>query len=174
MKNIFFALLLIGTSLAVKAQTPAAAIKLTDTAKLYHPMADARAEINEAVKKAAKENKNVFLQIGGNWCIWCIRFNDLVTRDPELDKYMRDNFVVVHVNYSKENTNEKLMADLGYPQRFGFPVFIVLDNKGNRLHTQNSEYLEEGKGHSKEKVMDFLKDWSPAAIDPKSYEKGSK
>jgi thioredoxin-related protein len=116
----------------------------------------------------------VLLQIGGNWCIWCIRFNDLVTRDPDLDKYVRDNYVIVHVNYSKENTNDKLLAQLGYPQRFGFPVFVVLDDKGNRLNTENSSYLEEGKGHSKEKVMEFFKDWSPAAIDPKSYEKKTK
>jgi thioredoxin-related protein len=97
------------------------------------------------------------LQIGGNWCIWCIRFNDLVTKDPELDKYLRDNFVVLHVNYSKENKNEDVLASLGYPQRFGFPVFVVLDDKGTRIHTQNSDYLEEGKGHSREKVLEFLK-----------------
>lgn len=159
--------------LGVKAQTAPAApvVKLTDTAKLYHPEADARADIANAVKKASAEHKNVLLQIGGNWCIWCIRFNDLVTRDADLDKYVRDNYVIVHVNYSKENMNEKLLADLGYPQRFGFPVFVVLDDKGNRLNTENSSYLEEGKGHSKAKVMEFFKDWSPAAIDPKNYEK---
>lgn len=153
----------------VEAQTAAAPVKLTDTAKLYHPDADARADIANAVKKAAAEHKNVLLQIGGNWCIWCIRFNDLVIHDADLNKYVRDNYVIVHVNYSKENMNEKLLADLGYPQRFGFPVFIVLDDKGNRLHTQNSSYLEEGKGHGKDKVMGFFHDWAPSAMDPKNY-----
>lgn len=174
MKKFFFIAALVMLSVAVQAQTTTPAVKLTDTAKLYNPYADAKADIVAAVKKAASENKNVLLQIGGNWCIWCIRFNNLVSQDPDLNKYVRDNFVIVHVNYSKENTNDKLMADLGYPQRFGFPVFVVLDNKGNRIHTQNSEYLEEGKGHSKDKVMEFFKDWSPAALDPKSYEKGTK
>jgi thioredoxin-related protein len=171
MKKLIFIAALFVISISVKAQTTTAVpIKLTDTAKLYNPAADAKAEIADAVKKASAEHKNVLLQIGGNWCIWCIRFNDLVTKDPDLNKYLRDNFVVVHVNYSKENMNEKLLAELGYPQRFGFPVFVVLDDKGNRIHTQNSGYLEEGKGHSKDKVMEFFKDWSPAAIDPKSYQ----
>jgi thioredoxin-related protein len=174
MKKLLFIASFIIIGFGVKAQTAAAPVKLTDTAKLYHPEADAQADIAKAVKKAATEHKNVLLQIGGNWCIWCIRFNDLVTRDPDLDKYVRDNYVIVHVNYSKENTNDKLLAQLGYPQRFGFPVFVVLDDKGNRLNTENSSYLEEGKGHSKEKVMGFFKDWSPAAIDPKSYEKKAK
>ncbi|HEY8929256.1 MAG TPA: thioredoxin family protein [Mucilaginibacter sp.] len=171
MKKLLFISSFIILGLGVKAQEATKAVKLTDTAKLYHPEADAKADIAAAVKKASTEHKNVLLQIGGNWCIWCIRFNNLVTQDPELNKYVRDNYEIVHVNYSKENMNEKLLAELGYPQRFGFPVFIVLDDKGNRLHTQNSGYLEDGPGHSKEKVMGFFKDWSPAAIDPKSYEK---
>lgn len=137
--------------------------------KLYNPAADAKADIAAAVKKANAEHKNVLLQIGGNWCIWCLRFNDLVTKDAELNKTMNDDFVVLHVNWSPENKNEKVLADLGYPQRFGFPVFVVLDGKGTRLHTQNSGYLEEGKGHSKAKVQEFFENWSPKALDPKSY-----
>jgi thioredoxin-related protein len=171
MKKLILIASLIIISLGVNAQTinATSTVKLTDTAKLYHPEANAKADIANAVKKASAEHKNVLLQIGGNWCIWCIRFNNLVINNTDLNKYVRDNYVIVHVNYSKENMNEKLLADLGYPQRFGFPVFIVLDDKGNRLHTQNSSYLEEGKGHSKEKVMDFFKDWAPSAMDPKNY-----
>ena len=36
--------------------------------KLYDPTSDAKVEIANAVKKAKKEGKHVFLQIGGNWC----------------------------------------------------------------------------------------------------------
>ncbi|WP_040627870.1 thioredoxin family protein [Mucilaginibacter paludis] len=140
-----------------------------DTVKLYNPAADAQADIKAAVKQAAIAHKNVLLQIGGNWCVWCLRFNNLVTTDPDLNRYMTDNYVVVHVNYSSENKNAAVLASLGYPQRFGFPVFVVLDDKGNRLHTQNSAYLEQGEGHSKARVMEFFKGWSPAAIDPKTY-----
>ena len=49
-----------------------------------------------------------------------------------------------------------MFAKYGYPQRFGFPVFIILDDKGNRIHTQNSEYLEEGKGYNKDKIAEFF------------------
>lgn len=177
MKKLLLIAAIIILGPGVKAQTTepgAKPIKRTDTAKLYHPNADAKADIAAAVKQAAASHKNVLLQLGGNWCIWCIYFNDLVKNDAELDKYLRANYVVVHVNYSPENKNEKVLADLGYPQRFGFPVFVVLDDKGKRLHTQNSAYLEEGKGHSKAKVMEFFQNWSPAAIDPKSYEPKAK
>ena len=156
-------------SAGVKAQD--VGTKPAEAPHLYNPSANAKADIANAVTKAAAEQKNVLLQIGGNWCIWCLRFNDLVTKDSTLNKYLNDNYVVLHVNYSKENKNEDVLASLGYPQRFGFPVFVILNGKGERLHTQNSGYLEEGKGHSKEKVLGFFKDWSPAAVNPVTYQK---
>lgn len=160
----FLAIVTLGASAQIKDE------KQAEKPHLYNPLADARAEINSAVKKAKMENKNVLLQIGGNWCIWCLRFNDKVVNDAELNKLMHDNYIVVHVNYSPENKNEKVLADLGYPQRFGFPVFVILDNKGKRIHTENSSYLEEGAGHSKKKITAFFNNWSPKAINPKTYE----
>jgi len=77
--------------------------------------------------------------------------------------------VVVKVNYSPESKNEELLAKLDFPQRFGFPVFVILDAKGDRIHTQNTAFLEEDGSYSKKKVMQFFKQWSPAALDPDNY-----
>jgi thioredoxin-related protein len=137
--------------------------------KLYDPTADAKADIATAIALAKKENKNVFLQIGGNWCGWCIAFDKKVNENEELKKILNENYVVYHLNYSKENTNSEILKELAYPQRFGFPVFVILDADGNRLHTQNSSYLEEGKGHSAEKVKEFLESWSVKTLDPNNY-----
>jgi hypothetical protein len=92
-----------------------------------------------------------------------------VTSDPSLDSLVKANYVVYHLNYSKENKNEKLLARYGYPQRFGFPVFLILNEKGELIHTQNSVYLEEGKGYDPKTIAGFLSDWSPKALDPKQY-----
>lgn len=140
-----------------------------DKFNLYHPEADAKKEISDAVNKAKTENKNVFVVIGGNWCGWCKLFNDLTTNDLEIKNFLKDYFVEVHVNYSKENKNEEVLAQLGFPQRFGFPVFVILDENGKRIHTQNSGYLEEGEGHSKKKVLEFLQQWTVAALNPVNY-----
>jgi hypothetical protein len=79
--------------------------------------------------------------------------------------------VVTHVNYSKENMNLPMLEKLHYPQRFGFPVFLILNEKGERIHTQNSAYLEKGDGYDKPKIMEFLGAWSKNALDPKKYTK---
>lgn len=141
---------------------------------IHCPRLDAQQSIKTALKQAAKEKKHVLLLIGNNSCVRCIRFDNTVYGDSVLRKQMDDNFVVAPVNSSPENKNEKVLASLGYPQRFGFPVFVVLDAKGNRLHTQNSAYLEEGKGYSKEKIAEFFKHWSPTALNPASYQEKAK
>lgn len=136
---------------------------------LYRPAENAEEAIAKSVKEARAAGKHVFIQAGGNWCIWCARFNDLVTKDPAIDSLVHANYIVYHLNYSKENKNENLLAKFGYPQRFGFPVFLVLDGEGKLLHTQNSAYLEKDKGYDKKAVIGFFTDWSPAALDPKQY-----
>jgi thiol-disulfide isomerase/thioredoxin len=136
---------------------------------IYHPEADAAQDIRNGVAEAKRTGKNVLIQIGGQWCIWCMRLHRTIAADPELQRLLSDNYVVVHVNYSPENKNEKTLAELGYPQRFGFPVLVILDGDGKRLHTQDSGYLEDGDFHSKTKLARFFEQWSPKALDPHTY-----
>jgi hypothetical protein len=82
---------------------------------------------------------------------------------------LNKDFIVYHLNYSKENKNLDILAKYEYPQRFGFPVFLILDGNGKLIHIQNSGYLEAGKGYDHEKVFGFLNDWRPAALDPEQY-----
>ncbi len=138
---------------------------------LYNPSANATEEIAAAIKQAKVENKHVLLQIGGNWCKWCIEFNRFCKADAQIDSLLNTNFVVYHLNYSKENKNEEILKSLKYPQRFGFPVFVVLDADGNMIHTENSSYLEEGKSYSKDKIIAFIKNWNRAALLAETYEK---
>ncbi|HKG08339.1 MAG TPA: thioredoxin family protein [Pedobacter sp.] len=150
-----------------------------ETVKIYNPQADAHADIDAAVAKAKKAGKHVFIQIGGNWCTWCVAFHRMVDNTSELKQLLNDNYETVLVNYSPENKNEPVLASLGYPQRFGFPVFLILDGNGKLLHTQNSAYLETpdvdektGKkktGHDVKVVSNFLQGWTAKALDPSSY-----
>jgi len=111
--------------------------------------------------------------VGGNWCPWCLRFADFITKDAEINKLIGDNFVYIHVDYSpkefkndpaRKERSEKMMKRLGNPGRFGYPVFVVLDEKGKVIHTQDSSFLEEGQGYDKAKVIRFFKNWTPSAV----------
>ncbi len=142
----------------------------TQEPKLYNPAANAEKDIAAAVKKAKAQKKYVLIQAGGNWCRWCIEFARFCKADPKIDSVIKADFVWYHLNWSKENENKKTFAKYGYPQRFGFPVFIILDGDGKRLNTQNSEYLEDGnKSYDRAQVQAFLEMWSPRALNPKMY-----
>lgn len=82
---------------------------------------------------------------------------------------MNKSYVSIKVNYSKVNRNYGILRKFGYPHRFGFPVFVILNKNGERIHTQNSAYIEEGDSYSKKKVFEFLNNWTPDALDPNLY-----
>jgi len=141
---------------------------------IYDPMANAEMQINEALKKATIEGKHVILQIGGNWCIWCVRLNAFEHADKKIDSLLKAEFVLVHINYSPENRNAEVLKKLEYPQRFGFPVLVILDEQGRRLHTQDSGMLEASKTkqnifYDHQKVFGFLYNWRPAALMSENY-----
>ena len=159
MRHFFFSVLLL-ISLQALAN---------DSTKLYDPKANAEKDVAVALAKAKKEGKHVLLQIGGNWCVWCYRFNSFVLLDPTLKNILNNNYIVYHLNYSPENKNLDYLKKLGFPQRFGFPVLVVLDEEGNRLHTQDSALLEKGNGYDKDKVKSFLVNWSPLALKETNY-----
>ena len=144
--------------------------------KPYNPNADAKADLKKAVDLAKKENKHVLIQIGGNWCPWCLRFHAMAKGAPKIDSLIRADYIYTFLNYSKENKNWEMMKQFDYPNRFGFPVFVVLDGNGKILHIQDSGFLEhcQVKGYDTTKVLTFLKMWNVKALDPATYMESAK
>ena len=151
-------------SVVMHAQTP--------LKKVYNEDINPLEQIDQAVAKAKAEGKHVVCQVGGNWCIWCLRFADFITKDTTISKFINENFVYIHVNYNPKKSEGEakvqqgvaLMKRLNNCGRFGYPVFVVLDHEGNVIHIQDSSFLEEGEGYDQEKVMRFFKNWSPDAV----------
>lgn len=163
-KTLIVASLALLCAVTLKAQT---ALK-----KVYDEKADPIEQIDKALLKAEDEGKFVICQVGGNWCPWCLRFADFVAKDAAISKVVNDNFVLIHTNYNprakadaaQTKRAERLMKMLGYPGRFGFPVFVVLNPEGKVVHIQDSGYLEEGNGYDQKKVMRFFQNWTPKAV----------
>lgn len=126
----------------------------------FDPQRDAAKDIRDAMAEAGQTGKRVLLDVGGEWCIWCHRLDSLFATHPALNRFLHKNFVVVKVNFSKENKNEKVLSR--YPKIPGYPHFFVLDEKGTLLCSQDTGELESGKGHSPEKVLAFLRKWAPS------------
>lgn len=140
--------------------------------KVYDEDINPIEQIDQAVLKAKTEGKFVICQVGGNWCPWCLRFADFITKDTTISNVIDESFVYIHMNYNprKSEGEEKvqlakaMLKRLDNPARFGFPVFVVLDEEGRVIHTQDSSFLEEGQSYDKEKVLRFFKNWTPKAV----------
>ena len=138
--------------------------------KVYDESINPLEQIDKALVQATEQGKFVICQVGGNCCPWCLRFADFITKDEEIAKVIDENFVYIHVNYNPRNSSDEardkaMLQRLGNPGRFGYPVFVVLDTKGNVIHIQDSSFLEEGKGYNKEKVLRFFNAWTPNVVN---------
>lgn len=163
-KRITIVLLAMYVSVMANAQT---ALK-----KVYDESINPIEQIDQALAQAKDDGKYVICQVGGNWCPWCLRFAEFITNDSTISEIIDKNFVYIHVNYNprksegeiKARQASALMKRLNNPARFGFPVFVVLDDEGRIIHIQDSSFLEEGQGYNKEKVIRFFKNWTPKAV----------
>ena len=164
MKNLLVVLLSVLFFLSANAQT--------GLKKVYNEDINPIEQIDQAIAKAKSEGKFVICQVGGNWCPWCLRFADFITNDTTISKVIDENFEYIHVNYNprksqgveKLEQGKALMKRLNNCSRFGFPVFVVLDEEGKVIHIQDSSFLEEGNGYNQEKVLRFFKNWTPKAV----------
>ena len=158
-KMLMVALVAMLTALTAQAQTAAK--------KVYNEEINPLEQIDQALLQAQAEGKFVICQVGGNWCPWCLRFADFITNDSTINSVIEQNFVYIHVNYHPRKATEwsaATMKRLNNPVRFGFPMFVVLDEHGNVLHIQDSTFLEEGEGYNKEKTLRFFQSWTPKAV----------
>lgn len=130
----------------------------------YDEKIDAMAQIDSALSLAQREHKYVVCQVGGNWCKWCILFNQFIHEDADIRKLIDDNFVYIHVNYSKSNKNLPAMERLGFPQRFGYPVLVFLNREGGLVHIQETGLLENDNGYDAEKVKRVFANWTEKAV----------
>lgn len=163
-KRIILSLLAVFFVMTAQAQT--------ESQKLYDEDINPLEQIDQAVVKAKAEGKFVICQVGGNWCPWCLRFADFISKDSDISKVIVDNFNYIHVNYNprksggeeKQQQAKALMQRLDNCGRFGYPVFVVLNEEGKVIHLQDSSFLEEGQSYNQEKVLRFFKSWTPEAV----------
>lgn len=125
----------------------------------FDPQRNASQDLKLAITEAKMSNRNILLDVGGEWCIWCHKLDKFFDENPDLKEFLHKNFVVLKINYSPENKNEEFLAS--YPKIPGYPHFFVLDENGKFLHSQGTGELEEDDHHDKEKVFKFLKQWTP-------------
>ncbi|MCF8261239.1 MAG: thioredoxin family protein [Melioribacteraceae bacterium] len=125
----------------------------------FDPQRNADVDIKNAIAEAKYSNKRIILDVGGEWCVWCHRIDEFMETNETLKETLDEYFIVVKINYSKENKNEEVLSR--YPEIQGYPHFFVLDKSGELLRSQNTGELENEKSYDLDKFMLFLQTWAP-------------
>lgn len=148
------------SSKSAKARKPAAKKPVPKFIReKFDPARDPVADLALAVEAATKSGKRIILDVGGEWCGWCVHMDKYIYQNPKLAKLRDANFVWVKVNMSDENENIPFLSS--YPKIDAYPHLFVLDEAGKLLHSQDTALLEAGKSYDLAKFTRFLKDWSP-------------
>ncbi len=163
---IFAAILLVSGSVFSQTAVTATAEKKSAVKKAaeafprekFDPLRDPNADLITAVETASKSGKRIILDIGGEWCGWCVYMDKFFYQNAAIAKLRDDNFVWVKVNMSEQNENKAFLS--AYPAITGYPHLFVLDETGNLLHSQDTAALESEKGYDLLKFNAFLKTWS--------------
>lgn len=150
MRTVFFSLLFVLLSFSMFAQTE-------DSREKFDPARNPFEDLKATIEEANISNKRIILDIGGDWCVWCHRIDAFMHNTAEIKYLLEENYIILKVNYSKENKNEKFLSQ--YPAVEGYPHFFVLDSEGKLLHSQNTGELEKEKDYDMEKFVDFLNKW---------------
>jgi hypothetical protein len=121
--------------------------------KVYNETADAKAQIDAAVKTAAEDDIRVLINWGANDDEACTKYQQ-VQRAPEVSSKFRDDYKLVSVDVGHLDKNVDLAKSFGVTLAAGaLPQFTILDARGKVLAQLSAKSLAS--------------DTDPAAFDAK-------
>lgn len=130
--------------------------------KIYDDQRDPFKDAADAIALAQKTNRNVLIEIGGNWCTWCKKMDAFLDKNPEVYQTLHQRYVVLKVNVSDSNENADFMA--GLPPVMGYPHMYVSTGTGKMLLSKDTAELLDGDNYSVKNWLAFLDKWQAEAV----------
>jgi len=130
---------------------------LPSYSKAYNEQSDPFADANAAIKLAKETNRNVLIEIGGNWCTWCKKMDAFLDKNPQIYQTLHNKFVLLKVNVSDSNKNADFMA--GLPPVLGYPHMYVSTATGKMILSKDTAELQEHGQYNAKNWLSFLKKW---------------
>src|SRR6187551_2678789 len=100
--------------LAIALVALSAAAAALDLPQKFDPARDPAKDVAAAAEAARAQSKRVLLDVGGEWCAWCHIMDDFIAANPDVRAAVESNYVLVKVNWSRENKNEAFLS--AYPR----------------------------------------------------------
>ncbi|MFL9482214.1 thioredoxin family protein [Chitinophagaceae bacterium LWZ2-11] len=128
--------------------------------------------LKNALAKADKEHKKVFLIFHASWCGWCHKMDNTMNNDT-CKSLFNDNYVIAHITVLEskekkelENPGGEEMLKKYNGDKGGIPFWLIFDPAGNlladsQIRPAGASISEPGKNvgcpSEKEEVIYFIK-----------------
>src|SRR5713226_5305760 len=168
MKHLFWAMMVLAAALLLSS--PALSQKpslpadngvldpITAKTDLYPADADAKKEIDVALKLAAADHKRVLLVFGANWCYDC-HVLDRALHDGAAGQVVKESFLLLHVDIGEMNKNLDLARQYKIPLDKGVPAVAILSSDGKLLYSSGDGEFEAARRMMKKDLVAFLLGW---------------
>ena len=139
----------------------------------YDEDADGHQQLSQAMDRAQKEGKRVFVIWGANWCSMCRHLQVEFEENEKIQALIQENYVEVKINIGTRDTHMELAREYGLDfDNLGIPYLSILDADGSVAATLNGEgifeEIAEGDGlkgsgnvYLKGRIAEFLSRNSP-------------
>ena len=143
--------------------SPKAGVLDPVTAKtdLYPANADAKREIDEALRSAPTDHKRVLLVFGANWCYDC-HVLDRALHEGAAGRVLKESFLLVHVDIGEADKNLDLVKKYKTTLDKGVPVVVILNSDGGLLYGSDNGEFESARTMMKKDLFEFLQHWKAA------------
>ena len=134
-----------------------AASELPPYSRGYSPARDPFVDGRAALNLARQTRRRVLIELGGDWCRWCIALERFLTGNQQVSRQLHAHFVVLMVNVSDANDNAAFLA--GLPPNQGYPHIFVADRDGHIIHSQDTaRFLVNGR-YDPQRLLAFIQRW---------------
>ncbi len=143
--------------------------KLPPYSTRYDPARDPFEDGHAALRLAKASNRRVLIELGGDWCSWCRRMDTFLERNPDVRARLHRTFVMLKVNVSDANGNEKFLQ--AFPKPLGYPHMYVADAEGKLLLSKDTADFQQNGRYSRRRFLEFFEQWTRPDTDDQRMNK---
>lgn len=126
--------------------------------KVYDDKSDPFSDASAALALAKATNRQVLIEIGGNWCSWCHKMDAFLVKNNDVYQALHSQYVLLKVSVSDSNENQTFMDSL--PPVLGYPHMYVSTAGGKMILSKDTAELLSGDNYSRDNWLTFLTKWS--------------
>ena len=130
--------------------------------KLPLPLPYKRTEVTEEELKVFIRNtkeKQAVVIFGANWCPDC-RILAGTLKLPSVEKFMKSNYSIMHIDLGKYDINMSLLEILGIPKQEGVPRVVIFDNEGKAINLDTNDRWRTARDSKQQEIFNYFQKYA--------------